>query len=141
MCELKVDHSAADTDTGLVENVLAVIERHSAHRWSAVHSFDPEIVRASREAAPQISAAIISPPVDADGMERLLSAVLKRNAQAVSVEHSCLSPKLVLAARRRQVTVWAWTADSPADWQRLADAGVAGIITNVPHRMRAFFGG
>jgi glycerophosphoryl diester phosphodiesterase len=32
--------------------------------------------------------------------------------------------------------VWTWTADDPADWERVVGAGVDGIITNVPHKLR-----
>lgn len=138
MCELKVDRQAGETDTALVDAVVATIGRHGADAWVAIHSFDPEIVRTSRLAGPRISAAIISPPVDDEGMERLLGGLLKRHGQAVSVEHHCLTSELVMRARRRQVRLWAWTADQDEDWARLIDAGVDGIITNVPHRLRAF---
>ncbi|MGD9932971.1 MAG: glycerophosphodiester phosphodiesterase [Dehalococcoidia bacterium] len=138
MCELKVDHHSGEPETALVDAVLAVVDRSAAHAWVAIHSFDPEIVRAARIADPRISAAIISPPVDADGMERLLGGVLRRHGQAVSVEHHSLTPELVMKAHRRQLCVWAWTADGEDDWARLCAAGVDGIITNVPHRLRAY---
>jgi glycerophosphoryl diester phosphodiesterase len=71
-------------------------------------------------------------------MQALADAVLERNGQAVSVEHHCLDAELVAAAHLRQLMVWAWTADSAADWERLIAAGVDGIITNVPARLRGF---
>ncbi|MCA9830627.1 MAG: glycerophosphodiester phosphodiesterase [Dehalococcoidia bacterium] len=141
LCELKVDHRSGETETALVHAVMEVFERRNAHAWVAVHSFDPEIVRAARLADPRVSAAIISPPVDAGGMERLLEGLLRRHGQAVSVEHHCLTPGLVMRARRRQVRLWAWTADEEEDWARLCDAGVDGIITNVPHALRAYLNG
>jgi len=61
---------------------------------------------------------------------------MKRNAQAISVEHHCVDRQLVEKAKRRQVSVWTWTADTPEDWVRVVEAGVDGIITNVPHRLR-----
>jgi glycerophosphoryl diester phosphodiesterase len=140
MCELKVDHSAAQTDTALVDAVLQVVAARRAEAWTAIHSFDPEIVRAARERDRRLSAAIISPPVDAAGLDRLVAAVLKRGAQAISVEHHCVDRALVVAAKRRQVTVWCWTADDAADWERLVTAGVDGIITNVPSRLRNHLG-
>ena len=138
MCELKVDHQSGETETALVDAVLAAFDRCDSHSWVAIHSFDPEIVRSARLADPRISAAIISPPVDDAGMDRLLGGLLKRHGQAVSVEHHCLTPELVMKARRRQLRVWAWTADDEQDWARLCAAGVDGIITNVPHRLRAY---
>ena len=45
-----------------------------------------------------------------------------------------------MTAKRRQVTVWTWTPDTEGDWARVIEAGVDGIITNYPHRLRAFLG-
>ena len=50
--------------------------------------------------------------------------------------HAAVDRALVEKAKRRQVSVWCWTADSAADWARVVEAGVDGIITNVPHRLR-----
>jgi glycerophosphoryl diester phosphodiesterase len=138
MCELKVDHDSGETEEDLVDAVLGVIGKHGAEGWTAIHSFDPEIVRVARQRNPRVSAAIISPPVDRAGMERLLGGLLKRNGQALSVEHSCLDREMVLLAKRRQVTLWCWTADREEDWARLVDAGVDGIITNLPHQLASF---
>jgi glycerophosphoryl diester phosphodiesterase len=138
MCELKATPGQPDYDQRLVDAVLATIDRHNARTWSAVHSFNPDMVMRARATQPGVSAAIISPPVEGEALERLLSGVLRRNAQAISVHHSCVTRNLVIRARQRQVTVWTWTADSEADWARLIDAGVAGIITNVPHRLREY---
>jgi glycerophosphoryl diester phosphodiesterase len=141
MCELKVDHDSGETDTPLVEAVAAVIEHHHAETWSAIHSFDPEIVATARRIAPAVSGAIIAVRQDAPGFERCLSSVVKRGAQALSLEYNCITREYVLRAKRRQVTLWAWTADAPADWRRLVAVGVDGIITNVPHRLRAYLEG
>lgn len=43
----------------------------------------------------------------------------------------------VRAARRRDMPVHVWTVNDPAQAGRLRELGVAGIITNVPARMRA----
>jgi glycerophosphoryl diester phosphodiesterase len=138
MCELKATAGEPATDDALVGAVLGVIARHGAESWAAVHSFDPSIVALARERQPRVSSTIISSPVDETGMDRLLGAALKRGVQAISVEHHCLTRELLVKAKKRQVTVWAWTADAPADWARLVDAGVDGIITNVPHQLRAY---
>jgi glycerophosphoryl diester phosphodiesterase len=135
-CELKSTPGDLRRDDRLVEAVLSVIDGAGARGWSAIHSFEPRIVERARRLGPRISAGIISPAVDGARLERLLSGAIRRGAQAVSIEHRCIDGDLVVAARRRQLTVWAWTADGEEDWQRLAEAGVAGIITNQPHRLR-----
>ena len=138
MCELKVDHDSGQTEADLVDAALAVVERHAAHAWVAIHSFDPEMVRVARERDARVSAAIILPVQDDAGFERYLNAVLKRNGQALSVQHDCVTRDFVVRAKRRQLAIWAWTADTEADWDRLVAAGVDGIITNVPHQLRAY---
>lgn len=136
MCELKSTPGDPTHDQRCVDAVLAVIERHDARAWTAIHSFQPDMVARARSSEPRISATIISGPVRGEQVDRLLGAVLKRNAQAISVEHSCVDRDLVVKAKRRQITIWTWTADREQDWERLVEAGVDGIITNVPHRLR-----
>lgn len=138
MCELKATPGDPGYDQRLVDATLAVIESHKAKAWAAIHSFNPDIVARARTTEPRVSAAIISPPVEGDAVDRLLGAVLKRGAQAISVEHSAVTRELVLKAKRRQITVWTWTVDREPDWARAIAAGVDGIITNVPHRLRAY---
>ena len=140
MCELKQTPGDAEYDQQLVDAVIAVIKAHDANTWSAVHSFQPAMVERARNTEPRISATIISPPVRGDEVDRLLGALLKRNGQALSIEHHCIDRALMIKAKRRQVTVWAWTADTEGDWSRLVEAGIDGIITNVPHRLRAYLG-
>jgi glycerophosphoryl diester phosphodiesterase len=138
MCELKATPGEAAYDQRLVDAVLDVIAAHDARTWTAIHSFNPDMVERARASEPRISAAIISLPVEGEEVDRLLAALLKRNGQAVSVEHHSITRELVIKAKRRQITVWAWTPDREHHWARLIDAGVDGIITNVPHRLRAY---
>lgn len=141
MCELKATPGEAEHDRTLTTAVLGAIDHRDARAWAAVHSFQPNIVAQARVADPRVSAAIISPAVKGDSLERLLAGALRRNAQAVSIQHACIDRALVVSAKRRQLCVWAWTPDAEKDWKRLAAAGVDGIITNVPHRLRAWLGG
>ena len=137
MCELKQTTGDPEYDQKLVDAVIGVVAKHEANPWTAIHSFQPAMVERARNTEPRISATIISPPVKGDEIDRLLGALLKRNGQALSIEHHCIDRELIVKAKRRQVTVWSWTADTESDWVRLIDAGVDGIITNVPHRLRA----
>ncbi|MGE3073969.1 MAG: glycerophosphodiester phosphodiesterase [Dehalococcoidia bacterium] len=136
MCELKATPGAPDQDQACVDAVVEVIRRHKAEGWSAVHSFNPDMVERARSTEPRISATIITGPVAGEQVDRLLGGLMKRNAQAISVEHHAVDRALVEKAKRRQVSVWTWTADTPDDWQRVVEAGVDGIITNVPHQLR-----
>ena len=138
MCELKATPNEPEYDQRLVDAVLAVIHGCKATTWAAVHSFNPVMVERARTTDPTVSAAIISPPVEGEAIEKLLAALLKRNGQAISVQHKCVDRELVVLAHRRQITVWTWTPDEEADWDRVIGAGVDGIITNIPHKLRTY---
>lgn len=136
MCELKATPGDPEQDQRCVDAVVEVIKRHNAEPWTAIHSFNPEMVERARKTEPRISAAIITPPVAGEDLDRLLGALMKRNGQAISVFHAAVDRALVEKAKRRQVSVWCWTPDDEADWARVIEAGVDGIITNFPHRLR-----
>lgn len=136
MCELKATPGEPEYDQRLVDAVVAVIAKHDAFTWAAIHSFNPVMVERARATEPRISAAIISVPVEGDDYLRLLGAVLKRHGQAISLHHSAITREKIVLAKRRQLTTWTWTADEPADWERVTAAGVDGIITNQPHALR-----
>jgi len=138
MCELKATPGAPEQDQACVDAVVEVIRRHKAEGWSAVHSFNPVMVERARATEPRVSATIITGPVSGDEVDRLLGGLMKRHGQAISVEHHCVNRELVEKAKRRQVSVWTWTADAEPDWARVIEAGVDGIITNFPHRLRAY---
>jgi glycerophosphoryl diester phosphodiesterase len=138
MCELKATPGGETQDQRLVDAVLAAFERHDTRRWPAIHSFNPDMVGRARGTDSRVSAAIISGPVWGDDVARLLGAVLKRNGQAISVHHSCVDRELVRRAKQRQLTIWTWTPDIEDDWARVIEAGVDGIITNLPHRLRSY---
>lgn len=136
MCELKATPGDPARDERCVDAVAAVIRRHGAERWTAVHSFNPEMVGRARRAEPRVSCTLIVPPVAPDAVDAALDQALIRGGQAVSVEHHCIDAAMVTRARRRQLRIWSWTADLPDDWARLRAAGVDGVITNVPGALR-----
>ena len=138
MCELKATPGFPDQDQACVDVVVDVIRRHKAESWTAIHSFNAEMVRRGRATETRISAAIITGPVSGSNVDMLLGGLMKRNAQAISVEHHSVDRELIEKAKRRQVSVWAWTADEPEDWARVIEAGADGIITNVPSELRAW---
>jgi NAD(P)-dependent dehydrogenase (short-subunit alcohol dehydrogenase family)/glycerophosphoryl diester phosphodiesterase len=138
ICELKATDGDVAQDARLVDETITVIRRHRAESWTSVHSFYGHMVERARAAEPQISAALISMPLQSEDVGQLLGALLKRNGQAISVHYSSVDRELMIQARKRQVMVWAWNADRERHWDRLIDAGVDGIITNVPSRLAAY---
>ncbi len=57
-------------------------------------------------------------------------------AGIVAWKHTDLDADLIARLHARGYQVFAWTVDELADWQRLAAAGIDGIITNRPGQLR-----
>jgi glycerophosphoryl diester phosphodiesterase len=53
-----------------------------------------------------------------------------------SCDHRDVTPEAVATAHGLGLRVWAWTANQPEDMNRLIDAGVDGIISDYPNRLR-----
>lgn len=119
-----------------IEQLIAeTIRRADAARRSMIWSFEPEVVSAARMLMPDVPAAQLAGE-RVDDLGRLLNDTVARNAQAISIHWSRVTPALVRAARLRGLSVFTWTADEPADQARVAAAGVDGIVTNVPDILR-----
>ena len=101
-----------------------------------VWSFRASAVARMRQLAPQIPCARLFPPL-VGPPAHAFTAVLRDGLQAVSIYHVGVDAALVRAAALRGLSVYTWTADDPADQQRLAAAAVAGIVTNVPDVLTA----
>ncbi|KAF6254724.1 PLC-like phosphodiesterase [Scenedesmus sp. NREL 46B-D3] len=54
------------------------------------------------------------------------------SALVAAVHHDLLDAQLVSALRSGGKSAYAWTADAPAELQRLLDLGLDGIVTNKP---------
>ncbi|CAB4700935.1 unannotated protein [freshwater metagenome] len=61
-------------------------------------------------------------------------------ADVLALHHSMISPKVVLAAHRRGIAVFAWTVNDPVVASRFAAIGVDGIVTDDPAGIRVVLG-
>ena len=121
---------------GIERAVAACVRRLNAAADAMVWTFQSEVVRAMREAAPEIPCGQTWSARNPD-VERMLVTALKGNAQAVEPEQTMVDAALVRAARRRGLRVYTWTPDEPARIAELAALGVDGICTNFPERVAA----
>ena len=92
----------------------------------------------ARALAPDIQAAFIVAPMGGAGLQTLATRAVEHGVGALSVFHAVVAAHAVEIARDHGLKLWAWTADAAGDWERLADAGVDGIITNQPAALRAW---
>ncbi len=119
---------------GIEREVLSVLR--PAADDVMVWSFLPDVVARVRELAPAVPCALLAPALGGRPPEEVFRAALQAHQQAVAVHHSSVDQELVRRAARRGLTVFAWTADEPAEHRRLLATGAAGIVTNYPDRLR-----
>jgi glycerophosphoryl diester phosphodiesterase len=105
------------------ELLLAAIHRRQLESRVIVESFDFRILTEMKRQAPEIRLAAL-----------LETAPLEvpPEAQILAPEYHLLTPDAIAAAHARGIEVIPWTVNEPAGWQRLAQAGVDGIITDDP---------
>lgn len=119
--------------------VIEVILRSGARDRVLVSTFDPVILAAVRARAPHIPAAYL---FHAEQGMPLRNAWPGRALRpyALHPEARLVTPARVRAWRRRGFAINAWTANDPAEIQRLAELGVDGIVTDHPAAVRAALG-
>lgn len=74
----------------------------------------------------------------ATGFAAMLAA---SGASLIQQEHSTVTADMVRACKDAGLAVWAWTANAPADWDRLRAAGIDAILTDDPAGLIAHLAG
>ena len=108
--------------------LLDVIRKHQLESRSIVQSFDFRTLRATKRLAPDIRLSALW-----EGAARpFVDIAHEGEAGIISPLFKLVTPEQVKAAHEAKIQVVPWTADTPADWQMLIDAGVDAIITDDP---------
>jgi glycerophosphoryl diester phosphodiesterase len=114
--------------------VLALIRKYRLESRVVLQSFDFRTLAAMKKLAPEIRLSALY-----SGPSRDLVAVGREaGAQIVSPQFPLVTPENVKAAHAAGMEVLPWTANAPADWERLAKAGVDGIISDDPAALIAW---
>ena len=113
--------------------VLDQIRKHKLDDRAILQSFDPRTLRVMKRLAPGIRRAALF-----EKQQDWMAVAKEFDATLFSPEHRLVTPALVEQAHKAGFQVVPWTADKPADWQRLADAGVDAIITDDPAELIAW---
>ena len=131
-----------DPDNTVAAAVTVAVRRRGLIGRVVVSSFNPGALTAVHDADPDVATALLT----VGGLD-----VVNALAAAAAAGHVALHPhvaaldgdalmRAVEQGREFGVAVVPWTVDDPAAIRRLADGGVAGIITNVPDVARRAFG-
>lgn len=132
----------------IVDLVVAEVERKGFAHKVLYSSFDPEILVALRQKAPE---AVISCLFSQDvlkeiskrykmpGMDFVIGFSSDLQAQILSPHHTMLKhASQVRAMHEAGFKVVVWTVNDPIRWKELYDMGVDGIITDTPSALAAF---
>jgi glycerophosphoryl diester phosphodiesterase len=114
--------------------LLDVIRKHQLDSRVIVQSFDFRTLHAMKRLAPNIRLSALWEgdarsfvDIAHDGQAGIISPLFK-----------LVTPQQVKSAHDAKIQVVPWTADTPADWQMLIDAGVDAIITDDPAALIAY---
>jgi glycerophosphoryl diester phosphodiesterase len=109
--------------------VLEKIRKYRLEKRIILQSFDFRTLTAMRKLAPEIRLSALT---ETDSREFARIAKDAGQAEIVSPELGLITPAKVAAAHAAGLQVVPWTADSPAEWDKLIEAKVDAIITDDP---------
>jgi len=108
--------------------VLANIRKFHLESRVMVQSFDFRTLHAMHKLAPEIRLVALYTGTP----KNFVDIAREAGAKIVSPEHRLVTPEQVKAAHDAGLQVVPWTANTPADWDRLRAAHVDAIITDDP---------
>ncbi|MEZ4502795.1 MAG: glycerophosphodiester phosphodiesterase [Dehalococcoidia bacterium] len=126
-------------DPGLEAAVARAVRAAGATGWCWIWAFDPAVVTACHAELPEVRVALNAGPGSEAryGYDSPVEAAARGGSAAVSLAHSLVDAATVEAAHLRGLMVFTWTVDEPADIARVLEAGVDGVCSNLPSRVRA----
>jgi glycerophosphoryl diester phosphodiesterase len=108
--------------------LLDVIRKHQLDSRVIVQSFDFRTLHAAKRLAPNIRLSALW-----EGASRPFVDIARGGqADIISPEFKLVTLQQVKSAHAAKIQVVPWTADTPADWQMLIEAGVDAIISDDP---------
>jgi glycerophosphoryl diester phosphodiesterase len=138
--EIKCEAGEADNATPryLADRVASWIDEHDAARRVLVSSFDPRITaRVHAEAPKVLTGQLAGVHLDPEQVITDAASVGHRSVNLGLPAMEDDPASIVAAAAAAGLRVLVWTVNHPDDAVRLAEAGVAGIFTDVPDVMIA----
>ena len=130
---LEIKHDAAAW--GMHHGLATALRAAGEAARTVVISFDPRTLENLRRLdATQLTGLLYELP-----LEDPVEAAMKVGARQLAPRADLVTPELVTKAHDGGIQVVTWTVDEPEQMLALAAAGVNGIITNYPDRMRDAF--
>jgi glycerophosphoryl diester phosphodiesterase len=111
-----------------VKVILEMVAEAGLLTRTVVQSFDPEIIRLAREAAPDVPRGLLRLRFAEDTVPLARElAVAYVNPPVADV---LADPATVVSLTAAGIAIMPWTANDISRWPELAEAGVAGLISD-----------
>lgn len=139
---VEMKHDVPDPDA-VVRAVASLITGRDPSQPIVVSSFDPRMILALAERAPQAQRAqLIHRSRYHLAMLEAVTPVASRSLRplpvhAVHLDRELVTPRRIERLHARGLRVAVWTVNDPVEAKRLDDLGVSAIITDVPDQIRA----
>jgi glycerophosphoryl diester phosphodiesterase len=117
-----------------VKLVLAEVRKHHLEKRVILQSFDFRTLHVMKKLAPEIRLAALYEGAPKSFVEIAAEA----GAGIISPHYSLVTKDEVDAAHKAGLEVVPWTANTPADWDKLVDARVDAIISDDPAALIAY---
>ncbi|WNR45915.1 glycerophosphodiester phosphodiesterase [Paenibacillus roseipurpureus] len=121
---------------GRMERALLALLR-GCHRWGdiVVSSFDHKVVQRLKAAEPRINAGLLYAAnlIDHAGYAHQVGDMF-----SLHPHHECIEKEDVAAASAAGLAVYPYTVNEISEYAHMIQAGVTGIITDYPGRLRAY---
>jgi glycerophosphoryl diester phosphodiesterase len=126
-----------DVAWGMHHTLVAAIRKAENAARTIVISFDPATLAAVRRVDPSIMVGLLADETDQAARPDLVKSAQRAGARQLCLHSSILTPEAVAEAHEADLQVVTWTIND-ADGMRMAlRAGVNGIMTDLPDRLRA----
>jgi glycerophosphoryl diester phosphodiesterase len=132
-CGLNIELKAG----GLEHQVAQIMNARNAFGDSIVSSFNWEYLKTIQQIDPLIRIGLLT---DDKPVDLMMNAVAMR-AYAITPHSDIVTAELCTAAHQRSLKVYTWTVDQESKMCALIEAGVDGIMTNYPERLRGILRG
>lgn len=127
--EIKSENSAASS---LAAAVVRVVNAHAMVERVMVISFDTAAIREVKALAPEIRTGWLF----ADPQAQVIQAAQQLGASAIWPQLRLVTRDLVDRCHQQGVAVWTWLANSSEDIEQALSAGVDGMGSDFPERVR-----
>lgn len=129
----EVDHSP--NPSFYARLLVDLIKLNGFESRTIIQSFDHRILKEVKELNPKISTSAL---IAQNYLIDLVRVARLAGADIVSPNADWITTDQIRTLRATGIKVIPWTVNEPAGWERFANAGVDGLITDNPKELKAF---